>query len=78
MGKKSQSPTPPSKDKKELSFPEAMKAIIAGRKVRRVEWSDEQEYCLLKDSFLMIHRNEKFHTWVISEGDMLAIDWVIV
>ena len=78
---KSQSPLPPtisSKDKKELSFPNAIEALIGGKKIKRLEWADEQEYCLLKDSFLMIHRNDKFHSWIVSEGDLLSLDWVVI
>lgn len=52
--------------------------LIGGGKIRRVEWNDADEYCLLKDSYLMIHRGGKFHTWIVSEGDLLASDWVIV
>lgn len=68
----------PLKEKVTLSFPEAVAKLIGGAKIRRLEWTDGAEFCLLKDNFLMIHRNEKFHTWIVSEGDMLAIDWVIV
>ena len=77
---KSKSPLPTAKKVRlELSFPDAIREIaILGNKIRRVEWSDPEEYCLLKDSFLMIHRNGNFHTWIVSEGDMLAIDWVIM
>lgn len=76
---KSQSPIPSfSKPNKELSFPEAIQALIGRNKIRRLEWSDPEEYGLLKDSFLAIHRNDKFHTWIVSEGDMLAIDWVVI
>ena len=63
---------------KGVAFDVAIKAIMGGAKVRRAEWEDVQEYCLLKESFLMIHRNDKFHTWIVSEGDMLATDWVIL
>lgn len=72
------SPTPRKIQPKEMPFPDAIKEVMGGAKIRRVEWSDPEEYALLKDSFLMIHRNDKFHTWIVSEGDMLAIDWVIV
>ena len=24
------------------------------------------------------HRGEKFHAWLVSEGDLLALDWVII
>lgn len=77
---KSQSPLPPSKNNKikSLSFPEAIKLLISGKKIRRIEWNKEEEYCFLKDNFLTIHRNDKFHTWIVSEGDLLAIDWVII
>jgi len=77
---KSQSPLPPTNSKKEVgtTFPLAIGYIIIGKKVHRLEWSDPEEYGLLKNSFLMIHRNGKFHTWIVSEGDMLAIDWIIM
>ena len=78
---KSQSPLPPlanNKIKTELSFAEAITALSGGKKIRRLEWSDKEEYCLLKDNFLMIHRNDKFHTWIVSEGDLLAIDWIVI
>ena len=81
------SPFPPSvqaKPKLELSFPEAIGALNGGKKIRRLEWADKNEYVLLKDSFLMIHRIKAgetvpgFHTFLVSEGDLLAIDWVVI
>lgn len=79
MKNKSQSPLPPQiKKEKGTTFPLAIGLIIIGKKVRRLEWSDPEEYCLLKDSFLMIHRGDKFHQWIVSEGDMMAIDWVVI
>ncbi len=70
----------PSKDEQKTgtTFPLAIRLIIIGKKVRRLEWSDPEEYALLKENFLTIHRGDKFHTWIVSEGDMLAIDWVII
>lgn len=76
MGKDSQSPVPARKPI-EMSFNDAIKAVMGGKKIRRLEWSDEDEYGVLRDSYLMIHRNKKFHTWIVSEGDLLAIDWVV-
>lgn len=60
-----------------MTFPDAINALIGGASIRRVEWIDPEEYCLLKDSFLMIHRNNQFHSWLVSEGDMMARDWVV-
>ena len=61
-----------------VAFPEAISALIGGAKIRRKEWGDASEFCLLKDQYLMIHRNNKFHTWIVSEGDLLATDWIII
>jgi len=81
MKKNMFSPLPKNEKNKivtDLAFPAAMQAIINGRKVRREEWGDKEEYCLLRENFLMIHRNGKFHAWIVSEGDLMAIDWVVV
>jgi len=81
MTKTQSSPLPKKKADKivtNLSFPNAIQAIINGEKVRREEWADKEEYCLLKDNFLMIHRNGKFHAWIVSEGDVMAIDWIVI
>ncbi len=80
-GKKKGEASPVPKKKvigNEMGFPDAMAAIIAGQTVRRLEWADEEEYCLLRDNFLSIHRNGKFHSWTVSEGDMMGKDYVIV
>ena len=78
--KQASSPLPTSKkfEKRVVGFPEAIGALIGGAKIRREEWSDASEFGLLKDQYLMIHRNDKFHTWIVSEGDMLALDWQII
>lgn len=73
------SPVPSSEKKvKLLTFLEAMEAILNGQKVRRQEWAEESEHCLMHDQWLCIHRNDKFHGWTVSEGDVMAKDWVIV
>ena len=72
------SPLPKNKKPVTLDFVEAISEIKNNKKVRRLEWTDEEEYCLMKDSFLMIHRGDKFHQWIVSEGDILAIDWVVI
>lgn len=76
----SRSPLPKESRKLEVlvAFPEAIRALIGGQKIRRKDWSDAEEFCLLKDTFLMIHRNGAFHTWIVSEGDLMAQDWMII
>ena len=77
----SQSPILPKESRKieiNLRFPDAIQCIMDGKKVRRTEWENVEEYCLLQDNFLTIHRNNKFCAWIVSEGDLLATDWVII
>ena len=61
-----------------MTFPEAMAKVIAGYKVTRLEWNDENEYGIRKDTLLQIHTKGKFHQWVISESDMFNNDWLVV
>ena len=63
---------------KALSFPEAMQAVIDGEKVTRVEWDDKKEYGFMLNEKLSIHTKGEDHTWMVSEGDMRAVDWVVV
>jgi len=58
-----------------MSFPDAIREIISGRKVTRLEWNNT-DCGLLKDGYLMINRNGFFHQWLVNDGDLLALDWV--
>lgn len=71
-------PTPKKQDKiPTFDFPEAIRQIIAGRKVSRVEWAN-QDYGFLNNDLLSISRNGNFHSWIVNDGDMLANDWMVV
>lgn len=61
-----------------MGFPDAISAIIAGRKVRRLSWETETDHGLLKDGWLTIFTKGAFHTWSVSDGDMEGQDWIIV
>lgn len=59
-----------------MNFPDAMKQIIAGKKVSRIGWANN-DYCLLKDGWLSIFTKEAFHTWSVNDGDMEGEDWFV-
>lgn len=62
-----------------MNFIDAMQAIIAGKSVRRLSWPTQTDHCLMKDGWLTIHTKGAFHTWSISEADIVdAQDWVII
>jgi len=61
-----------------MSFPDAMREIIEGNKVRRLEWQTESDHCLMKDGWLTIHTKGAYHTWLINDGDMEGQDWIVI
>ena len=63
---------------KKLTFPEAIKEVINGKKITKEEWEDKESYGMLKDGFLMIHLKEIFHKWVVNDGDLLGEDWIVI
>ncbi len=67
----------PAKDMK-ITFPQAIRAIMDGKKVRRLSWKNVDEYCVLMDEWLKIFIRNEFHTWQVSQGDMEGDDWVII
>ena len=61
-----------------MSFGDAMRAVLAGKKVRRLDWPDE-DYGVLKDENLGIFTNGKYFTyWNICKGDLDAEDWIVI
>ena len=66
----------PSK-KKTMDFPDAMRELIAGKKVRRVEWP-EGELGFTKDGRLMIRREGVEYQWTLTDGDWLSNDWAVI
>ena len=74
-----QSPTMPIKTGPVgMDFPNAIRRVIEGNKITKLEWNDENVYGILKDGFLMIYRNGRFNQWVISDGDLLGGDWIVL
>lgn len=61
-----------------MSFPDAMAQVKAGKSVRRLEWENEEEHCLLKDGWLSIFINGAFHVLKVSDGDIEGQDWVVI
>ena len=62
----------------QMSFPNAMAAVIKGSLITRKAWNDINEYGLLADGWLTIHTKGAFHRWTVNDGDLLAVDWIIL
>ena len=63
-----------------MDFSTAIRKVIDGQKIARVDWKERgsQDYGVLENGFLMLHKTDGFHQWMVSEGDLLGIDWVVV
>jgi len=72
--------SPVIKKPETFDFPEAMRRVIEGKKITKLEWKNSGDYCLLKDTFLEIYttKDSKFHAWTVSEGDLMGEDWILV
>jgi len=63
---------------KQLSFPAAIAAVIVGERITRLEWGDPSAYGMLRGGMLQIHRDGEWFNWLVSDGDMLGQDWVVL
>jgi hypothetical protein len=63
---------------RQYNFYEALKHMVEGKKITRIEWNSQEEYGFMKDGIVMIHTKGKDHRWIISEADAIAEDWIII
>lgn len=63
---------------RQYNFYEALKHMVEGKKITRIEWNSQEEYGFMKDGIVKIHTRGNDHTWVISEADAIAEDWIII
>lgn len=62
-----------------MDFPEAMRAVIQGAKIRREEWPEEAfGYLGTNDELLVNPTGGKDHSWIVARADMEADDWVTI
>jgi hypothetical protein len=61
-----------------MSFPDAIREIVRGNRVRRMSWPSVEDHGLLKDGWLEIFTNGGYHVWKVSDGDIEGNDWIIV
>ena len=60
-----------------MDFPDAIRQIMDGKKIARMSWNNT-DYCFMKDEWLTIFREGKFHTLLVSQGDLEGNDWYVV
>lgn len=61
-----------------LDFPNAMQAIIDGKKITKLEWNNPEIIALMREGYLEIFMDNQFQTWTIRDADLLGEDYIIV
>lgn len=61
----------------EFDFNSATVFLLKGKKIKRVSWTAEA-YCLLASGRLCIFIDNELKDWIVTEEDLLALDWVVV
>lgn len=61
----------------DMSFLEALKVVIDGGKVTRLEWDNKEHFVTMNGGFLSLHK-DGLHQWIVSEVDVQADDWMTV
>ena len=62
-----------------MDWPEAQRAILDGRKIRRTSWLEPSVYVVMTDGYLKIrHASGACDALIVCESDLLAQDWDVV
>lgn len=65
-----------------MTFDQAVRKMIDGKKIHRLEWGDRRIYYLLKDGLVSIHKagedEETTHPVILNDGDLLGTDWIVL
>jgi hypothetical protein len=63
----------------QLSFPQAIEAVIIGKKIHKLEWKDRGIYGFLNNQILSLHKEDgKNYQWILNDGDLLGDDWIVL
>ena len=81
MNEQTMSPTQPIMPVKNLgmTFPEAIKEVIEGKKIHKLEWENKEFYGFLDADKLSLHKPDgKNYQWLVNDGDLLGTDWIVI
>jgi len=75
----SKSPLPPKPADKVMGFAEAIDEVRRGKKITKIEWGNVNLYGFLNEARLRLHKADgTLNDWIISEGDIIGNDWMVV
>jgi hypothetical protein len=74
------SPTPKHKTKTEdLDFYDALRAVMIGKSITKLEWGNRNIFGILKDGHLMLRKaDNRYYDWILSDGDLRGDDYLVI
>lgn len=68
-----------NEDDLKLDFPGAMREIIAGNRIHKLEWKDPNYFAFMNGEILSLHKTDnKNYQWIISLGDIEGDDYIVL
>lgn len=62
-----------------IDFSQAMKEVLIGNRIHKLEWEDKGYYGFLNDNILSLHKpDENNYQWIISLGDLEGTDYMVL
>ncbi len=68
-------------ENKPMDFSSAIAEVVKGNKITKLEWGNKDIYGHLNTTnyHLTLHKEDGVdYDWIISEGDLIGKDWVLV
>jgi len=66
-------------DLNQMDFPTALKEVIEGKKITKLEWCNKDMYGIFENDWLILYREDgKPHQWMLNGGDLQGKDWVVI
>ena len=60
-----------------MTFAEALEVVLAGGRITKLDWEDQQFWCELVNGQLHLHKPDGInYPLIVSEGDLRGADWV--
>lgn len=62
-----------------MNFSSAIREITEGKKLTKIEWDNKDIYIFLKDDQLKIKLGDgRIVSLIVSTGDMVGTDWIVI
>jgi hypothetical protein len=63
----------------EITFGRALDVVVSGKRVTRIGWKEPMSHVLLVGGIVHLRKTDgTLHKLIVSDGDIIAKDWVIV